>query len=342
VDLALVQGGTLPDTGTDNLEALASVYFEPIWIFYKGKDLDRLDALRGRRIAVGPEGSGTRALAVRLLELYGLTDAEAKTELLPLVGQDVIDAFDSGKIDAAMIVATPRSQLVHDLLARTDVEPMSLRHAEAISRNLPFLSTVTAYEGSIDLRQNLPRRSIELVAPSAMLVARSDTHEAVILLACEAAVKMHSKADLMADAGEFPTQKYLELPVNSVAEYYLKHGPSLLNRHFPFWLASLMERMTILLLPLLTLVIPLVRFAPPLYAWRIHSRIYRWYRQLRAIEQAVADGESLQDLQPRLERLRQELQNVEVPLSYMRERYDLLVHIHLLENQAAAKKKAST
>lgn len=120
-----------------------------------------------------------------------------------------------------------------------------------------------------------------------------------------------------------------------MAQEYYESGPSLLQRHVPFWIASLIDRTKIMLLPLLTLAFPLFKIAPPVYRWRIRSRIYRWYKLLREIDQH-ADGATAEQRTRNLDTLsemQRELEEISVPLSYMEEFYNLRLHIDLVRRR---------
>jgi len=342
VDLAIVQGGTLPSDSAvkENVEGIASLYLEPLWVFYRSDEtLDRLSQLKGMRIAVGAEGSGTRALAHTLFPEFGLptTKPSANTTPLPISAADVPDAFTNAKIDAALIVAPPTSPVIHDLLSDPTVKLMSFSQAMALSRTYPFLSATTLYRGSVDLKNDLPGTDVQLVAPAAMLVARESAHKSLVLLGAISATQVHKPGTLLNEPGQFPSARYVEVPMAKEAQHYLDKGPSVLQRIFPFWLASFLDRMLIMLLPLATLLIPLVRFAPPLYVWRTRARIYRWYREIRAIDEQMgpaASPESMRGHLKQIERIDHEVRSVHVPLSYMQELYQLRMHLNLLEEIA--------
>jgi TRAP transporter TAXI family solute receptor len=339
VDLAIVQGGTLSEENrtSGKLEGIASLYLEPTWVFYRSHvTLDRLSQLAGKKIAIGADGSGTQALAKLLLTASGapaevLSDEINFPRLNPV---SAATALIESRIDAAIIVASPKSQDIHDLLTMPGIKLMSFSQAGAVSRIYPFLSSVTLYRGSIDLEKDLPATDVQLVAPAAMLVARASAHKSLVLLGSMAAADLHKYGTLLSDPGQFPTARYMEVPMAKEAQHFLDHGPSVLQRIFPFWLASFLDRMLILLLPLATLLIPIVRFAPPLYVWRTRSRIYRWYKELRAIDAQLTPDAPPADMAEHLKqinRIEDEVRSVHVPLSYMEELYHLRLHIQLLE-----------
>ncbi len=335
VDVAFVQGGLGDPAAQPDLVALASLYYEPIWIFQRGTPAnDRLPALAGKRIATGPEGSGTRAVALSLLEANGLSGPP--TRLLALGGAEAVEALKAGRVDAAFFVAGARSELILDLLRTEDLSPVSLARAEAYAQADASFSTVTLHEGVIDLAANVPSRDVRLLAPAATLVARAELHPALVELLLRAAIRTHREGGLFEAPGAFPATRLLDFPLSEEARRFLERGPSLLNRVLPFWAANFFERMVVLLIPLITLMLPLMRFLPPVYRWRIRARIYRWYKQLRTIDTAtnatLAASEQAR-LLGELSRIEEEVKQVSVPLSYAEPLYHLRLHIELLRGK---------
>jgi uncharacterized protein len=334
VSLAFIQGGTTPG-GTTGLQSLASLYREPLWVFTRGDaNLSRLTQLGGRRIAIGPEGSGTRAIAELLLGQNGIETGDAVgSAIVSLGGQDAARALRNGEVDAAFFVVAPRAALVHELLADREVHLMDFARAAAYERRYPFLSRVTLAEGMVDLERNLPARDVQLIAPTANLVARSDLHPALVPLLLKAAEEIHEPGGLLEQPNEFPSALHVDLPLNSQARQYLKSGPSMLYRYLPFSLAAGIDRAKLMLLPLCTLLFPLLKAAPPVYRWRIRYRIYRWYRVLRQIDEQVKTADAGADFAAEtahLHTLENELAEVSVPLSYMEEVYNLRMHVEFV------------
>ena len=335
IDVAFVQGGIGDPATQPGLVSLASLYYEPIWIFHRGPAASgRLSALAGKRVATGPEGSGTRAAALALLEANGLT--EPTTRLLALGGAEAAEALKEGRIDAAFFVAGASSDVILDLLRAEGLGPISLERAEAYAQANASFSTVTLHEGVIDFAANIPSRDIRLLAPAATLVAREDLHPALVELLLRAAVRTHRAGGLFEAPGAFPATRLLDFPLSEEARRFLERGPSFLNRILPFWAANFFERMVVLLIPLITLMLPLMRFLPPVYRWRIRARIYRWYKQLRAVDAAtrvpLPEPEQAR-LLGELSRIEDEVKQVSVPLSYAEPLYHLRMHIELLRGK---------
>jgi TRAP transporter TAXI family solute receptor len=331
VSAGFVQGGIAKEGDDEELMGLAGLYYEPLWVFYRGPEMDHVSWLRGARIAIGPEGSGTRPLALQVL---ALADIDARnTKLLDLPADAAAAALAEGRIDAAMMVADTDSPLVSQLLHDRRVRLMSFAQAEALTRHLHFLSHVVLPEGGLDFAANLPARDVHLVAPTANLVVRDDIHPAIITLLMQAATEIHGGPGLLRKAGEFPSQKGVDFAMSLDAERYLKSGPPFLQRHLPFWLAVLIDRMVVMLVPVLAILIPLVRFTPTVYAWRVKSRIYRWYGKLKVLEidmESAKGAAAVRALRERLEEIERSVSHIPTPLAFSEYLYNLRSHIELV------------
>lgn len=337
VDAAFVQGGTAPEGVERSLEAVVSIALEPLFLFYRtdsvgdeAADTDRLGVLAGKRVAIGAERSGTRRLVEALLAEVGLDERLAGTEFVALGGAEAADALRAGSIDAAAFVMAPGAPLVRHLLAEEGLGLVDLSQARSLARRLPYLSSVTLYEGVVDPRLNLPGADLRMLAPATYIVVRRDTHRSVVQLLIEAAQR-DSAVHLVGTGNQFPSLDYTDIPVGEDARYFFERGPNFLHRHLPFWAASLVDRLAILIIPLLTLIIPLFRIAPAALHWSVRRRIFRWYRQLRVIDEEIVRGgvplARLESDLALLERLDQDVSATEVPLSYMEEFYNLRLHI---------------
>lgn len=333
IDLAIVQGGTSPEAVVGGrLESLATLYLEPIWVFLpKDVHIQRLAELQGKRIAVGAAGSGTQALTHLLLHANGVRDGEEGTSFVMAPGQRATEMLETNDVDAAFFVLSAESPLIRDLLRNEQIELLSFDRSRAYAQRYPFLEDVVLSQGVVDLEGDLPDRDVQLVAPAANLIATSELHDALIPLLLEAATETHQMGGLVTEPGAHPSLDAVEFPPSAIARHYLKHGPSFFQKYLGFWVASLIDRTKIMLVPLIVLLIPLVKLAPPVYRWRIRSRIYRWYGLLREIDQGIGDERELDELGEKLGRIERELGEVVVPLSYMEEFYHLHLHINLVK-----------
>ena len=346
VDAALVQSGTLPEGEELPLEAVVSIALEPLFVFYRPEavnlsdtqELARLDQLSGLKVAIGGEGSGTRKLVTALLDEAGLLDIALDHDLLlEQGGQQAMALLQAGEIDAAAFVMAPDAPLMIELLSDPSLQVMNFSRAQALARRLPYLTGVTLYQGVVDLNANLPATDIQLIAPATYIAIRNDVHRSMVQLLIEAAKQDQGRINLITDNNQFPSLQQTDIAISTDAQYYLERGPNILHRHLPFWLASLVDRLAILIIPLLAIMIPLMRVAPPAFRWRIRRRIYRWYKKLRIIDDDLAKPDiPLSILQSDLELVRSfenEVADTVVPLSYMEEFYNLRLHVAYIRSR---------
>jgi uncharacterized protein len=340
VAVAIVQSGVASPDEAEQFYALGSLYREPLWVFYRGDQrLERLSQLAGKRIGVGPAGSGTYAIAMRLLSVNGLSESKSSngSAQANFVREDVAAAaaaLQKGDLDAAFFVAAIEADYIQSLLNNSGVKLLNFGQHEAYRRQFRFLSPVTVPAGLVNLGQNLPGQDVALLAPTAMLVVRKDFHPALIPLLLTTATRLHGKGDELSDPGEFPSASYCDFPVSEDAMRFYKSGQPVLQRILPFWLASLADRAKVMLIPLVMLMMPLLRAAPPLLRWRTRRKIYRWYSDLRDIDQRLVAGLSGPELDQELARLTEiehQVAYVDVPLSYMEEFYHLRLHLGMLQ-----------
>ena len=336
VSIALVQGGTATDADKEQLQSLGSLFLEPVWVFYrKQAPIKRLSDLKAKRVVVGAAGSGTYLLATQLLSADGVTDSN--TTLLRENPAEAAPSLTEGKIDAVFFVASPEAPLVRKLLQEPAVALVSFERAPAYARLFPFLSSVTLSEGVLNLERDIPSHDTKLMAVAASLVARIDLNDSLIPALLKAVTEVHQGGGVLERKRQFPSVDFADIPVNEDAQRYITNGPSFLHRWFPYRTAVLLDRLKILIVPFLALLIPLFRVAPPLYKWRIRSRIYRWYETVREIDALVqdADTQGAEAAMKRLKELEKEVASVSVPLSYTGELYNLRVHIGFVEEKLA-------
>ena len=330
--VALVQGGIANAENAPGLVTLGSLFYEPIWLFYRGKQtLELISQLRGKRIAIGVPGSGTRAVALSVTRRNGL--AQPSTVLREIGGLAAAKALEDGEVDAVFYVAAHEAPGVQRLLAAPGVRLFSARRAEAYVRHMPFLHKLTLPEGAADLARNVPPMDLTLLGVTANFVAVDDIHPVIVELLLEAAREVHGGPGLFQRLGEFPAPRDLDLPLSPDAERFYKSSPSVLRRFLPFWAAVWVNRFIFVAIPLLILAIPIVRSIPSLYRWRIRHSIYRWYGELRLTENAVRHGDGDPAAQrARLDRIEHQLDKMRVPPAYAAEFYSLKQHIQMVRN----------
>ena len=357
VEVALVQGGLQPpaparDSGKEEedmpvLVKLGAVAYEPLWVFQRGDEsLDRIAQLRGRRLAVGPPGSGTRALAEQILEANGLLASAARraraspTRLLGLTTRQAVDALIAGRADAGFFVSAPDAPIVRELLAREDLQLMSLVNAEAYTRRFPYLTRLHLPRSSIDFVRDLPPRDVSLLATTAAVVAREDAHPALLYLLLKAMSEVHRPPGIFQQAGEFPAPREGDFELSPEARRYFQQGLPLLQRYFPFWIANLIERMWVLILPIIAIAIPLIRILPPLYGWRVRSRFFRRYGELRYLEDEMESSSTpaeVEGILARIQTLEAEVRQMRVPLAYTDMLYTFRLHLESVRSRAGVR-----
>ncbi|MCF6173019.1 MAG: ABC transporter substrate-binding protein [Campylobacteraceae bacterium] len=332
VDLAFVQGGTASQNDIKNLISLGSLYYEPLWVFYqKNENFKFLYQLKGKNIYIGDKGSGTRALALVLLKENNINNQN--THFIDLKGENARVALKNGKVDAIFSVISANSSKIQDLLEDKDIKLFSFKRAKAYSKRFNYLKPLILGEGVISLKKNIPNKDITLLGTTATLVATKNLHPDLARLILRAAKKVHSKASIFSQKNEFPTQNYTQIPMSEDAKIYLIKGDSFLQKIFPFWIASTIERLIVMILPLLVVLFPLIKGLLPLYRWKIRSKIYKWYKILHELDSKLeaVNPEQLSQTKKDLEKMINEMQkDSNIPLSYMGEYYDLKVHANLI------------
>jgi len=340
VSVGFMQGGATGDSERKDLVSLATVSYEPLWFFYRGRHPGRkLEGLRGKGISIGPEGSGTRILATTLLAANGI-DRDG-TRLLPLSLHDAGEQLLSGRIDAALMVASWESTVVRRLLASEDVETVSFPRADALTALYPYLNKVTVPEGVGDLARNRPPADLVLLAPKTSLVVRKELHPAIQNLLLDAATEIHSGAGIFQKAGQFPAAESVDLPLSDAARQFHKTGRPFLQRYLPFWAAAFLWGLILLLIPVVGALYPLFRLAPALYGWGMRRRIFRLYGELKFLEGDLERSDSTEgagDLAEQLERLEGRANHIQVPLAYTNLLYNLRRDIQLVRERLAARR----
>lgn len=334
VDVAFIQAGTARPKEGDELYSLGDIYHEPLWIFYREAALgssDHLLDLKGKRIAVGGAGSGTRHLAMELLAANGIDAKNSK--LIEVGGHDLLGRLQKNHFDAVFVVGPTQSSLVWSLLYAPGVRLMSLTHAEAYTRRFPYLTHLVLPRGAIDLIQDIPPQDIQLVSPMATLLVREDTHPALVDLLMQAADEVHGEPGVFQKPGEFPRAGHGEFPLSNEAGRYYKSGKPFLQRYLPFWAATLIDRTVVMLLPMVVVLLPLIRFAPQIYGWRVRSRIYRRYGELKFLENEVNANPARHtrvEWIEKLERIERDASAIRTPLTFTDMLYTLRAHIDLV------------
>ena len=343
VDIAFLQGGVATPVEANDVEMLASLYYEPLWVFYRNpKPLTQLNQLREKRIADGAIGGGTRTFVEPLLAFNGVS--RSNTTMVSLGGDDAIRALQAGEVDAALFVGGAQTPIIMRALRDPALKLLSFARADAYTRRFPHVAKLTLPQGTVDLALDIPGQDIVLIGTKAMLVARPGLHPALVNLLLDAASGMHSPQGYFEAAGEFPGIAPVDLPVSDDAQRHRRFGPSFIHRFLPFWVATFVERFVILVLPLIIIVVPIIRYFPDFLRWRVRSRVYRWYGELALLERDVATRQAplpiekwLQDL----DRIEHAVEGIKTPTSFASEAYTLREHIKLVRRAVLAKAATS-
>ncbi|HEY5676462.1 MAG TPA: TAXI family TRAP transporter solute-binding subunit, partial [Myxococcales bacterium] len=331
-----VQGGLSSQGDPGRLMSLGSVFYVPVLVFYRARQPIRfLSELQGKRIGIGREGSGTRVLAETLLKANEIDAGRAR--LLDLEGKAAEDALLQGRADAIFVMGDSATrETMRELVHSEGIRLFDFVQGDGYVRRFRFLNKIELPPGSIDLGRNSPAETLTMVAPTVELLARTDLHPALSDVLIEAAREVHGRATLLQPAGTFPAPLEHEYRVSDDALRYYKSGKTFAYKHLPFWVASLVDRALVLLLPIAVLLIPGVRIVPLLYRWRISGRIYKRYGELMALER-VAFGQTTADqradLLRRLDEIERRVITVKLPGSFADQVYVLRQHIDFVRNR---------
>lgn len=338
VDIALVQSGLTSSADTEDLESLGGMFYEPLLIFYRSpKPLQRLSELSSQRIAIGPEGSGTRYLALALLKANEIVP-QGPTLLSDLEGEPARAALLHRQVDAIFLTGDSASAAtIREMLHADGIRLFDFAQANAYVRRFPYLSKLTVPAGAFDLGENLPPSDISLLAPTVELVAHSHLHPALCDLLIEAATQVHGHPSVLQSGGQFPNASIHTFPISSEAARYYKSGDrSFIYRYLPFWLASLLSRLLIVIVPLIVVVVPSLRYVPLLYRWRIDSRIHKRYGELMELERQALEtlsDERRAELLKQLETIEKSVISRRMPGSHAEQVYVLREHIDFVRRK---------
>lgn len=335
ISVAMVQGGVADAKAAEGLLSLGTMFYEPVWIFVRGPlPADSPHALRGKRLFLGQVGSGSRKLGLDLMAAVGFDPGIMRIVDMPT--KDVPAAMRRGGIDVAILVAPWESAQVHELLTADGVTAASFPRADAHVALRPFLSKLVVPQGVADLKTNRPPRDLVLVASKANLVVRGDLHPALQYLLLEAAAQVHSAPGIFQKAGQFPAAEPIGFALSDEARQYYRTGPPFLMRYMPFWMAVLVGRLLVVLIPVLGVLLPLVRLTPSLYGWYVRRRIFLLYGELKFLEREMESPSGTADtaaLLARLDRLESRANHLRVPTMFSHFLYTLRVHINLVRGR---------
>ncbi|WP_338157513.1 TAXI family TRAP transporter solute-binding subunit [Bradyrhizobium elkanii] len=337
VSVGFIQGGTTTGKEAPELESLGTIFYEPLWLFRRSEIGEGVQALRGRRLSIGAEGSGGRALALQIMQRTRIDSIVG--EISGYAPQAAAEKLVAGDIDAAFIVTAWESPVVQSILNAKGIELSSAQRADAFVAIYPFLHKLVLPAGVIDLLANRPPADVVLLAPKASLVVRADLHSALQYVLLNAAAEIHSQPGIFQKAGEFPAAESIGIPLSQEAQRYYKTGRPFLQGYLPFWGATLVEKVVVVLLPLAALLFPVFKFLPQTYDWMMQLRIRRLYDEIRSIESEMNAGGRKIDvsaLNAKLDLMDQRANQMQLPNVYASSLYTLRSHIDLVRTRLAA------
>jgi len=339
VQIAFVTGGLSDSKHAPGVLSLGTVYDQPFWIFCPANEqLDQLSQLKGKRIAVGPEGSATRHMAEQVLGKGGVNSETAS--FLPFAGEAADKALKNGQVDAVWIIGVPEATAVQSFLRNPSVRPMSFPLAEAFTRIFPDLTRMTLPQGTIDIERMIPANDVQLIGTKSKVLVRSDLHPEIVQLLLQTMKEVHSGADLFHRSGEYPNGSDSEYAVAPTAIDFYKNGPSFMQRHLPLWLSIHAQRAIALLVTGIAIGLPLLHFLPQSYNWMIRRRLFYWYAELRTLEatfESITSHKHLIDKQAEIERIEAALSKIHFPLTFSDQVYNLRHHIDLVRRKIASR-----
>jgi TRAP-type uncharacterized transport system substrate-binding protein len=345
VDVGFIQGGVSNGLSIVELDSLGSISYEPLVVFYRGNPISLLSEFAGKRLAIGPLGSGTRTLALTLLKLNGIQEG-GSTVLEGIDAEPAAEALTNGSIDAVFLMGDSASpQLMRQLLLTPGIQLLSFPQADAYTRRISYLNKLILPAGSVDFGKNIPAHDMFLVSPTVELLARKQLHPALCDLLIEAAQRVHGGANVFKHKGEFPAPVEHDYPISTEAARYYKSGKSFLYRWLPFWLASLMNRILLVFVPVILLLVPAMKLLPSFLSLRVKLRLYRWYRALLLVEhdlQQLRPAQEPGQLLERLDHIDREVSRMNVPASYADQFYMLRGSIGFVRQQVRESAAAKT
>ncbi len=341
IDAAFLQGGLAKPQDAAELMSVGRIFYEPVWIFQKtGAPIARLTDLKGKRVLVGPAGSGTEAVALRLLTASGVT-----RETATLINAELPtypETFEAGTAEAGFLVLAPEARTVKRLFASPHARLVSLAQADAYAQRFPFLSRIELKQGVVDFANDIPATDSHMLSTTAAVVVRRDLHPALANLLAQAVIATHTQPrmdasgepTILSRAGAFPVGEDQEFAMSPDALRVYKTGAPFLQRYMPYYWAVLVDRLFVIMLPVIGILLPTLRFAPMLYTWRVRRRIIYWYKELKKVEANLKPSPT--DLArglAEIDRVEEAVNRIPVPLAFANQLYDLRQHIDVVRRR---------
>lgn len=330
VDVVIAQAG-IKDVPTDKMVSLASISYQPIFVFYRGKEMTLLSELEGKKVSVGPVGSGARNFAMALLAANGIKEG-GPTTILSNDDISALKGLEDKTIDAAFMMSENTSvEIIRPLLRSKEIHLMNFKQANAYSRKVDYLNILDFPEGTVDLGKDIPPKDMTLLGPMVEIVASKSLHPALADLLLEAAVEVHNKVGTFQRRGDFPAPIEHAIKLSDDSNRFFKSGKTFLYRYFPFWLASLLSRIIVVILPVFVVLVPLLKSIPAFFRWRTQRKIHIRYRELLALEREIMDNPEAQEVREKFkeqfDRISSRVNQMKVPASFADQFYGLRGHM---------------
>ncbi len=333
--MALVQDGTGNAEGSENLVSLGSLYYEGIWIICRcEKEVNHLQELKGKKIAVGTDMSGTKTLAMALLGSSGI--GAENTQIFSIGDREAADALRSGEVDVAIFVGIPDSPLFHDLLKEPALRLANLHQAEGYAKRFPYLYHLTLSEGSLDIENNIPKNDVHMLASTTTLIVRDDLHPAIVNLMLRQLTMIHGGSSILNEKHTFPADLDDSFPLSIQAENYYREGLPFLDKYLPFWMSAFVSRVLVLLLPLLALIIPIIKTIPRIYTWLVNRKIMGFYGELHFLEMQIEgnlEEQMIRKYGDELNTIDRKVNMMQLPISFSQHVYELKGNIDLVRSK---------
>jgi TRAP-type uncharacterized transport system substrate-binding protein len=338
-DVGFVQNSSSHGENTNHLISLGTVWVQPLLVFYRGDDINFITQLKGKRVAIGPDDSATNEFVDEVLRENGMDKHDIKALLLE--PEDSIKALIHKRVDAIFLTGELVSvERVYQIMDIPGIKVMNFEQAEGYTREFKFLSQLDIPEGAFNLGKNIPHKNIKLIGTSVELIAKDTLHPALSDLIVAASKEVNGKPNMFRDRKEFPKLVEHTIPISEEAQRYYTSGSPFLYKKLPFWLASFLDRIFIIILPLALVLVPASRVIGPIYKWRIRSKIYKWYGALMKIELELGktlDEASKSNLINEILDIQSKVNTLVLPLAYANELYALREHVEYVKARCLEK-----
>ena len=340
VDLALAHGGLTTKKESPDLVSLGSISYEPLWVFQRKntKILTDISQLKGMKVATGEKGTGVEVITSKIFKAEGVN--QSNTTILHMGMKEAAERLIQGSIDAAVFMDPPENETIREFFSSSVINEVSLYDSEALRRRFRYLQVIKIPPSGIDLALEQPRSELLTIATTAYLATNKKLDAALQYLLLSIIDEVHHDPTLISDENEFPSDKDVDLPLSKDADIYYTKGKPFLQQYLPFQMASLLERLIKVLLPLLLLCAPIFAYAPAAYDWHFRQKLSKRYKSLVEIEELLANNpskKSVTEFEVMLSDVEKKLNDEKIPNSFTNQVFILREHIELVQRKIQRK-----